>query len=166
MKWHKIFKYENGKLLWVVKPCGKVRVGDEAGWLDNRGHLRVEYRRKKYGVHRVIWEMHHGSIPDGYEIDHINGVKDNNQIENLRLATKSQNQWNSCKQKNNTSGFKGVYWHKLSQKWSACIQVFGKLKHLGLFLTKEDAYNARKNAEKFYHGEFAPTEERKSYVAS
>jgi hypothetical protein len=166
MIWHDVFRYENGKLFWKIRPRGNVHIGDEAGSPNGDGHLRVMYKRKYYLVHRVIYELHNGPIPKEMQIDHVNGIRDDNRIDNLRLATQSQNNWNSSRRKDNTSGYKGVVWYKPTQKWVARIMVFGKNILLGYFLTKEDAYNARRNAEKFYHGEFVPTEERKSYVAS
>lgn len=166
MIWHDVFRYENGKLFWKVKSGNRIRIGDETGCPDGKRYLRVVYKGKIYKVHRIIWELHNGPIPKGCEIDHANGIKDDNRIDNLRLATKSQNQWNSSRPKHNTSGLKGVCWHKAGQKWEARIMTFGKARYLGLFLTKEEAYNARREAEKEFCGEFVPTEERKSYVIS
>ena len=161
MKWFEIFRYKDGKLFWNASPRSRARIGDETGNLDSTGHLCVKYKRKAYMVHRIIWEMAEGPIPEGHEIDHVNGLRDDNRVDNLRLATRSQNQWNSCKHKDNTSGLKGVWWHKLKQKWTAQIMAFGKRRFLGYFLTKEEAYQARLEAEKLFHGEFVPSEERK-----
>lgn len=164
MNWQEVFAYRDGKLYWRIKPSQNVRIGDEAGCPNSNGHLVVRYKRKLYKVHRVIHEIFHGPIPKGMEIDHINGVRDDNRMENLRLVTRSQNNWNSCKRKNSTSGLKGVHWHKQKQKWQAHIKIFGKRKNLGYFLTKDEAYNARLKAEKDLHGEYAPSEERKELV--
>lgn len=161
MNWFEIFRYEDGKLFWKVSLNSRIRIGDEAGTSDNKGHLVVGYKRKMYKVHRVIYEIFHGPIPKGMAIDHINGIKYDNRVDNLRLVTRSQNMWNSCKPKTNTSGFKGVSWDKRNKQWLAYIAVFGKEKNLGRFSTKEEAYSARLDAEKFYHGEFAASEERK-----
>jgi HNH endonuclease/AP2 domain len=106
-------------------------------------------------LHRVIYEYYHGSIPKGFEIDHINQDKLDNRLENLRLATRSQNSQNKSKQKNNTSGFKGAYWHKENKKWNAAITVNNKLIHLGFFETPELAHETYKQAAIELHGEFA-----------
>lgn len=91
--------------------------------------------------------MHYGDIPDGMEIDHINRIKDDNRIENLRVVTKRQN---CCNLSTNTSGIPGVIWCKQQKKWRARIWVNGKNKHLGLFENIEDAKVARKKAEQTY----------------
>ena len=165
MKWHSIFEYRDGRLFWKIKPKQSSRLDNEAGWHNGKGHLRVTYKQRGYMVHRIIYEMFHGPASDSHEIDHIDGIRDNNRIENLRLVTSSQNNWNSRNRKHNTSGLKGVYWENRKQKWRAQIGAFGKRKHLGYFATKEEAYAARLGAEKELHGEFAPSEERKLVVA-
>ena len=159
--WYEIFRYCNGKLYWKISPKTRAKMGDEAGTFNHYGYLQVQWKRKKYQVHRIIYEMAYRKIPDLYQVDHVNGNRADNRVDNLRLATSSQNRWNSCKPKDNTSGLKGICWHKKSQKWQAYIKIFDKLKHLGLFATKEEAYAARIAAEKKYHGEFVPSEDRK-----
>lgn len=161
MNWHEIFRYREGKLFWKISPRPQTKIGDAAGCLDNRGYLVVGWKGKSYRVHRIVYEMAHGTISDSHQVDHVNGLKTDSRVDNLRLATQSQNNWNSCKPKNNTSGLKGVCWNKHAQKWAAQIKIFGKKKFLGYFATKEDAYQARLEAEKFYHGEFVPSEDRK-----
>lgn len=164
--WFEIFRYREGKLFWKISPMSRVKIGDEAGWLDDKGYLIVQWKGKNYKVHRIIYEMAYGAIPDSYQVDHVNGIRTDNRVDNLRLATNAQNQWNACKRKTNTSGLKGVSWHKQKQKWESYIQIFGKKKPLGLFTTKEEAYAARLEAEKFYHGEFVPSEDRKLVEAN
>ena len=106
--------------------------------------------------HRLVMEKHLGRYLQPNEfIDHKDRVVSNNQLENLRLCTLSQNQWNRLKQKNNTSGYKGVSWHKQGKKWRAIIQIYYKYINLGLFPTKEEAASAYNEAAKKYHGEFA-----------
>lgn len=157
MNWCNFFSYDSktGNLHWKVKTNWKVSLGQKAGSLMRSGYIRVFVNGTPYLAHRIVWEMHNHKIPDRHEIDHINGIRDDNRIENLRLATRSQNQWNSCKRKTNNSGLKGVCWHKRDERWRAQITVFSKVKYIGSFLTKEDAYAARLEAEKQYHGEFA-----------
>ena len=165
MKWHEVFRYRDGKLFWKIKPCQRVRIGDEEGVLNNYGYLLVRYKGKTHVAHRIIYQMAEGFIPQGYDVDHVNGNRCDNRIDNLRVATRSQNAWNSCKRKSNTSGFKGVSWNSVAKKWQAQIMKFRKKINLGYFTTVEGAYAARLAAEKEIHGDFAATELRKLAMA-
>lgn len=97
-------------------------------------------------AHRVAWVLHHGRWPNGC-IDHINGIKDDNRIENLRDSSKSENARNALKPSDNTSGVCGVYWARGKKKWHARITVEGETHDLGYFNDLEDAARARKVAE-------------------
>ena len=101
-------------------------------------------------LHRIIM-----NAPDHLQVDHINGDPLDNRKENLRLCNGSENQRNIGKQSNNTSGFKGVSWHKNHGKWYAQIMVDGKLKYLGSFDDPQIAYQAYCQAATKYHGDFA-----------
>ena len=96
--------------------------------------------------------MFHGYEP--YIVDHIDGNPLNNKIENLRAATNSQNQANTRLSKANTSGYKGVYFHKSTGLWQASVRKDKKLIHLGLFQNIEDAVKARRTHFEVLHGEF------------
>jgi hypothetical protein len=100
---HELFSYADGKLLWRVDR-GRARVGTEAGAVIPNGRLYVQVDGKKHLVHRVIWYLHHGSVPDF--LDHIDGNPLNNRIENLRPATKAQNAMNRRIRSDNSTGFK------------------------------------------------------------
>jgi hypothetical protein len=89
------------------------------------------------------------------QIDHINGDPLDNRWSNLREATQSQNNWNTRLSRNNTSGYKGVSWHKGERKWDATIMAYGKSHFLGRFKTKEEARDAYIDASKKLHGEFS-----------
>ncbi len=89
------------------------------------------------------------------DIDHINGNKSDNRIDNLRLATFSENSWNAEKRSDNTSGHKGVSFDKRRGVWVAYINAYGKRKHLGRFYLIEDAYKAYEKASIDIHGEFS-----------
>lgn len=158
-KWDEIFDYDHdtGELRWKVKPCDKVRCGDIAGSKSNKGYLQVGYKGKQYRAHRIVYEMVHGSIPVGMQIDHKNRVKDDNRLENLRLATNLENSRNGSMSSNNTSGSTGVFWDKGTGKWRASLCLSGKHFHLGIFTHKPDAIDARLAAEKLYYGAFAPS---------
>lgn len=101
-------------------------------------------------LHRAIL-----SAPDGMQTDHIDGDGLNNRRCNLRLATPSENARNQRRARDNTSGFKGVWWHKGRRKWQAQIMAGGRQKYLGLFNTAEEAHAAYCEAARSLHGEFA-----------
>lgn len=114
------------------------------------------YATRKIGNQTVF--MHHCIIgkPDiGFDVDHIDGNKLNNQKTNLRFCTRSQNTANRGANKNNKSGYKGVSWNKNTCKWRATIVINAKQNHLGLFNTKEQAAEAYNVAAKQLFGEFA-----------
>jgi hypothetical protein len=100
-------------------------------------------------MHRIIMQT-----PEDMDTDHIDGNGLNNQKENLRLCTRSENLMNQRRNRNNTSGYKGVNWNKRDKKWMSQIKVEGKQIHLGYFSGKEEAYKAYCEASKKYHGEF------------
>lgn len=96
---HSIFTYKNGKLYWRSDATrGKVKAGDEAGYVDPQGYVTVGIAGRFYKAHRIIWRMFHpkGAIPD--IIDHIDGNRSNNSIDNLRRATQAMNMRNRRKQ--------------------------------------------------------------------
>lgn len=149
-----LFEVKEGLLTWKVdrgpnKVCGK-----PAGTIHKRfGYLRTLINRKSYANHRLIFLYYNGYIPE--YIDHIDGNKLNNKIENLRAATKSQNNSNSRISKLNTSGIKGVDFHAGTNKWRARISLNKKSIHVGYFDNLEDA-RVKINEERIkYHKEFA-----------
>ncbi|WP_129965774.1 HNH endonuclease signature motif containing protein [Escherichia coli] len=145
--WGDIFEYRNGDLYWKIKPKhGKVCVGDLAGCVCSTTSYRlIKYKQNMYLAHHIIWEMHNGPIPEGYQIDHFDRNRLNNNIENLFLVTPQQNQQNRNVQKNNKLGVTGVYFHK--NAYDAFIHVNGKTIYLGRFKDIEDAIRARRDAE-------------------
>ena len=113
---------------------------------DAKGYKRGKIFGKTYRAHRVIWALANGLWPLD-QIDHINGIRDNNRLCNLRDVTGSVNLRNAKKQFNNTSGICGVSWVKRKQKWQANIGIRGHKIHIGIFDNIEDAAAARKSAE-------------------
>ena len=106
---------------------------------------------------RVMWVMNKGPIPDGIQIDHINGDPWDNRLSNLRTATNQQNCMNRSLRRNSKSGYKGASWYPRRQMWCAQIYTKGKNKYLGLYATPEEAHAAYCKAAKELHGEFART---------
>lgn len=140
-----------GKLYWKID-IGKMKLkGKEAGTIQQTGYRSIMYNRKHYAVHRIIFLKHMGYLPA--EIDHINCIKIDNRIENLRESTRSQNQWNRGSYVNSITGVKGVYPHK-SGKYSAEIKHEGKKHYLGLFKTVEEARNIVIKKREELQGEF------------
>ncbi len=105
----------------------------------------INKKRKSEYMHRRVFGAKHKEL-----VDHINRNTFDNRKSNLRLSSKSKNAFNSKLPNSNTSGYKGVYWVKLRLKWSAKIKIQGIEKSLGNYLTKEEAIEARKQAEKEY----------------
>jgi hypothetical protein len=92
----------------------------------------------------------HGYWPT-LQIDHINQIRNDNRIDNLRLVTCAQNHQNRRRYTRSTSGFLGVTWHKRDKRWQAHIEINGAAKHLGLFVCLAKALRACKQAEQVYH---------------
>lgn len=118
------------------------------------GYLRGGIMGRGYMAHRVIWAMAYGRWPT-HEIDHINGVKTDNRLCNLREATPFQNQCNKGPQRNNKSGLKGVSRGPRSSAWKAFIKINRKSIYLGSFRTPEAAHQAYTEAAKRLHGDFS-----------
>jgi hypothetical protein len=153
-----LFEYdkETGNLIWKIKPSSRghhVKAGDIAGTLKSHGYLCVGINYNSYRAHRLIFLMHKGYLPK--TIDHINGDKLDNRIENLRAATVGQNQHNRKTNANNTSGYKGVSWSKAQKKWTARITLERKIIHLGYFANVEEAAEVVRKAREELHGSFA-----------
>lgn len=141
-----------GDLYWTDVQTKAFR-GKKAGTLDAHGYINLSIKRKRYKAHRVAWLLTYGTWPNG-EIDHIDGDKLNNRIENLREATSQLNKWNHWKpQSNNVIGLRGVC--KIRNKFKAEIRVDRKRIHIGVFETPDLAHQAYLNAKAKYHAEAA-----------
>ena len=147
-----LFEYKDGHLYWKVNK-GRAKNGTKAGSIHNQGYLSVRINKKAYLLHRLIYLYHNGVLPEF--IDHINGNKLDNHIENLRPATLSQNGCNATLSKRNTSGIKGVSWNKRYNKWEAYLNKNNKRTCIGKFSSLEEATKAVTEARNIYHKEFA-----------
>ena len=147
------FTYKNGLLFRKITTSSRAIAGTKVGTFDKEGYLRVQILNKKYKVHRLIFMMFHGYMPK--RIDHINGIVNDNRIENLRECTANQNQHNSKKPISNTTGFKNVYWEKKSNNWYVQIRINRKVISFYGLESLELADLVAQEARNKYHKEFA-----------
>jgi hypothetical protein len=148
-----------GHLIWKYRPdmpkwWNTRWAGEIAGSLDTNGYYRVTINYATCLVHRVAWLIVKGEWPKP-EADHRDGNPANNRWDNLRQATRINNLQNRGKMPSNTSGFKGVHWHKKKRRWRAVIRANGKRHYLGVFKTAAEAGAAYDAAAVRLHGEFA-----------
>lgn len=149
MNFHDIFYYSDGKIHYKIKRKGcKFPAGHEAGCKSEQiGYKIVMVSRKFHFVHRIIWEMHNGNVPEGMEIDHINGIRDDNRIENLRCVTKGENALNKRMTKRNKSGVTGVCFDKRTGLYLSQISKKGIGRVMKQFDNIFDAACHRKSLE-------------------
>ncbi len=146
------FDYRDGNLYWKKTNAYCVKVGDKTGCVKKgKQYVHLQFKLKKYLIHRFIWAWHGNSLEPNEEIDHIDGNSFNNCIENLRPTSRKQNSENrKTANKDSKNGVKGVCFDKKAKKWRAYICHNGKHIHLGYYVNKEDAIAARIAAEKKY----------------
>ena len=142
-----LFSYIDGCLFWKVSR-GNVKKGTRCGTFHPKGYRRLMIDGVFYLEHRIIFKYFHSYCPD--VIDHINRDSTDNKIENLRPSSPKENQQNRKLSKINTSGFTGVIWNKLKNKWQSYITVDGKTIYLGIRKDINKAISLRKDAELKY----------------
>ena len=145
-----VFHYdpETGRIRKFLK-CGAASTRQPDNQKRN-GYRYVEFKKQRFAAHRLAWLLHYGEWPEGI-LDHINRDRCDNRITNLRVATVSENAHNANLRKDNTSGHRGVGWHKKQNAWQVRIRVNGKHVWLGVFEDINDAIAARDEAEKIHH---------------
>ena len=140
-----------GLFKWKCRAAAHVREGAEAGCLDkSNGYVKIKVAGRYYRAHRLAWLIVYGSFPPD-QLDHINGVRYDNRIINLRAVTNTENCRNRALDNRNKSGHIGIYYNKQRNKWTASIGINYKKVHLGHFENLEDAIEARRIAEINYN---------------
>ncbi len=132
---------KTGIFTWRIDRRAKARPGSLAGTITPSGYRNIWTDGYNYRAHRLAWLYVYGKWPAG-QIDHINRVRSDNRIANLRIVTHAQNMENRKVQRNNTSGYTGVYPDRDGRRFSARISSNGKWLYLGHFKTAELAYAA------------------------
>lgn len=145
---------ETGLFRWALKTSNRVQIGDVAGCLcKTYGYIMIGIDGVVYRAARLAWLYVYGEFPEF--VDHENTCRSDDRLDNLRVATRPQNQANRQKQANNTSGYKGVTYHAQSGKWVARVNANGKCHSLGLHDTPEIAHQAYCAGAIVHHGEYA-----------
>lgn len=152
---------DTGKLYWKERKGSRSLIfnnkyaGKELEFSKHHRHgtaIRKDGKKVQIFQHHLAWCIFYGEWPDpSLVIDHINGNARDNRIVNLRLVTSAENSKNSKLSRANTSGYQGVYLDRRNGRWIACIHKNNKRIALGVFGRKEDAIEARKEAEKKYN---------------
>jgi hypothetical protein len=145
------YNSESGIFTWknIVKPARK-KVGDVAGGLC-LGYVVIGINGKIYRAHRLAWLYIYGKWPND-QIDHVNGIKNDNRLCNLRECNQSKNNYNRKMQKNNTSGIKGVCKHK--DKWMVQFKINKNVMYFGTYDDIEFAELVANEVRAKYHKEF------------
>ena len=150
---HYLFECRDGVLYWKNPKAHRCKVGDKAGSVDKDGYIQVHLSGGRVPAHKIIWCMANGEMPE--MLDHINGNRADNQLSNLLVVTKRENNMNRAKRADNKSGFTGVRWHKQRGKWNARIKVDGRETSLGMYDDFDMAKKARMQAEIKHFGEYS-----------
>lgn len=145
------FFYKDGSLFWKKNASTRRKIGSKVGWVEKNGYLRCGIDGKMYRVHRLIYKMHYGHCPEF--LDHINGDRADNRLENLRPATNQQNSANKPQSKINKVGLKGVCVER--GKYKAAIKFNNRSMHLGYFDCPFEAHEAYNKKAKELFGEYA-----------
>lgn len=147
------FEYKDGALYWRKAPNRRIHAGSRAGTISTLGYVAIMVNKKRYQAHRLIFLYHYGWLPEF--IDHVDLDRKNNDIKNLRAATRMQNNQNTPVRCDSTSGVKNVAWVDRLNKWLVKIRINNKPTHIGVFDDLELASFVASEHRDYYHGEFA-----------
>jgi len=139
-----LFDYQNGNLIWNSDRGAQKCKGQIAGTRHSKGYVAIKLKGRVYKAHRLIYIWHYGALSGDVHIDHINGIRDDNRIENLRAVTPTQNQWNRHHM------VKG-YTQTRSGRFQVRISVNGEEKHIGMVDSEEEATAMYLKAKEKYH---------------
>lgn len=143
------YEPETGYFFWLFTK-GRAKSDVPCSLKNKDGYIRIGIDGGTHSAHRLAWIFVHGEIPD-LCIDHINRIKDDNRIANLRLVTRSENQQNKTVEKNTVSGVKGVSWNKSSSGWQTQIAHQGRHIYIGTFKSISEAEIAYSKAASELH---------------
>jgi len=147
----KLLKYdpETGVFTWLTNPSKRIKAGQQAGSLHHKGYIQIGINKTLYLAHRLAWFYYYGNLPN-QTIDHINGIKTDNRISNLRDISSSGNCQNLLRSRG-SSGLIGAHFQKSRNRWSSSIKLNGVRTHLGYFKTAEEAHTAYIAAKRSMH---------------
>jgi hypothetical protein len=146
-----VFTRKASRTRYGTTSANRATAGKQAGGWHIEGYVAISVDNRRYLAHRLAWLHVHGAWPEA-DIDHLNGVRTDNRIANLRSVTRGVNLQNlRAAQRNSKSGFLGVSWDERKQAWMARIGVNRRTVHLGRFKTAEEAHEAYKNAKRKLH---------------
>ena len=134
------FRYESGNLYFRSDKYKQRKTGT----IDRKGYTRISFKGRLRRLHQLVYIYHHGAIPQGMQIDHIDGDPGNNKIENLRMVTYQENCWNK-------KATKGYFLCKKTKMYRVQIAVSNKKIEIGRFKTIEEAEKAYLKAKEKYH---------------
>lgn len=146
------YNAETGDFIWLIKKGYKIKIGETAGSKNPKGYVIIGIDGEQYRAHRLAWLYVYGKFPDD-QIDHINGIKFDNRICNLRDVTNqvnAQNMKRATKIKSSTD-YLGVYKTTNIKPWRAQIDVDKKTRHIGYYKTPEEANEAYLKAKRMLH---------------
>jgi len=135
---HIKYEPETGKLYWIYGRK-KIKENDEVGHVRADGYIRLKYNGKSYYAHKIAWLLYYGYWPQGI-VDHINGIKSDNRINNLRNVSQKENCQNRIEHRQGK--LLGTHYNKKFNNWQSFITFNGKKKHLGCFDTEQKAHEA------------------------
>lgn len=155
---HLRYEPSSGRFFWVKVPRrvnnkALCYVGKEAGVLHHAGYIKLTLKSRPVSAHRLAWALFIGEPPA--EIDHINGIRSDNRLENLRPATRAQNMHNAKLKKCSSSGYKNVQWDESAKKWRVRVRVNGHRHHVGRFESLDAAVGAARAFMLEHHHEYA-----------